>query len=239
MQRLFWSGAMVASLVLSGCKMPDGMNDACEWPAEPQAPLDPRNAADQRHLVNDVRVAEELGVRYEDSRLRRGHVSAGAPLTRDDCDARLFQTIAGRHGVTLADLRAARQHLAEFRWDPAVHLPLAGLYAFLALRLARGIRNRFSFDEKPAVIVSTVFASVVLGGLMLALGQLWDGFVEMARVGNQHLTYRALRLGWGEHSAMVFTIGVALFWMLVLLSFVAPPRHTREWGSPLRLRDGP
>jgi hypothetical protein len=138
--------------------------------------------------------------------------------------------------VRLTDVHAARQQLAEFGWDAAAQLPLVAFVAFLTIRLGRVIRNRFSSGEMGAAVVSTLFVSVVLGGLMLALGQLWDGFVEMARVGNQHLTYRALRLGWRQHAPLVFTITMVSFWIVVLLLYRARSRETPAAAPPLRLR---
>jgi hypothetical protein len=120
--------------------------------------------------------------------------------------------------------------------DAGGALPLAGFYLLLTLRFARAIRNRFSADETAAAALATLFVSVVLGGLVLALGQLWDGFAEMARVGNQHLTYRALRLGWRQHTALVFVIAVVFFWVAVLLSYRArSPRATRA-AQPVRMK---
>src|SRR5437867_9732854 len=73
------------SVGLAACSMRDGMNDACEWPSEAGAALGVRNSAHERHLMEDVRVAEELGIRYNDVRLARGLAVPGKPQTRDDC----------------------------------------------------------------------------------------------------------------------------------------------------------
>ena len=75
--------------VATACSMPDGMNDDCQWPSEPRSTLDVGNAAHQRHLVDDVRVAEELGIRYDDSRLALGPARAGWPPTPEQCYTKL------------------------------------------------------------------------------------------------------------------------------------------------------
>ena len=238
MPKLPVSLALGLALSVLGC-MPKGMNEDCRWPPEPHRALDVRRAADARHLVNDVRAAEELGVRYEDSRLRRGAAAPGSPQTRDDCDGRLFAVIAQNHDIALADVHAARQTLDRFGWDPLVHVPLAGVYILLTIGFARAIRHRFSSEEAAAAVFSTVFVSVVLGGLMLGLGQLWDGFVEMARVGNQHLTYRALRLGWRQHSWLVFIAATVSFWVAVLLMYRIPRQQRADTGATFALRNEP
>jgi hypothetical protein len=195
-----------------------------------------RQASDRRHLLNDVRVAEELGVRYNDSHRTRDSVLPGAPQTRDECDGRMLKAITERHNITFADVLSARQRLASFRWDPAVHVPLAVVYVAIAFMLARAIRNRFSADEKPALIVASLFVAVILGGLMLAFAQLWGGIVEMIRVGNQHMSYRGLRLGWRQYSPAVFVTAIVLFWLVVALTYRTPAVQRGTSGVPLRLR---
>jgi hypothetical protein len=216
MRRLFkgFLPIVLASVVIA-CSMPDGMNDDCQWPSEPASALDVRNAAHQRHLVDDVRIAEELGIRYDDSRLALGPARAGWPRTRDECDTKLFNVIGTTHAVTLSDVRQARERLAARQWDPVVHVPLSAVYGLVAVATARRIRSRFP-DEKPAAIVAVLFASVVASAGLVVLGHLWAGAVEMIRVGNDHMSYRAARLGWQEHGALVFALGTVTFWLAAL-----------------------
>jgi hypothetical protein len=148
-------------------------------------------------------------------------------MTLEECTAKLFSAIARTHSITSADVLHARERLDAVRWDPAIHLPLAGFYVLLAATMARWIRNRFSRDEKPAAIAATLFGSAVIGGLMLALGHLWGGVVEMIQVGDMHLSYRTARLGWRHYSEEVFAAAVLVFWMVVLLSYRLQPRESR------------
>jgi len=211
------SASLVFSVCIVACSMRDGMNDNCEWPSEPAIALDLRNRANERHLVDDLRVAEELGIRYSDSRVARGTAPPEWARTRDDCDTRLFNEIAHTHSISLADVRDARHHLAR-DWDLAAYLPLVALYAVAALIMARRIRNRFFWpEEKLAVIVATLLASAAISAPLVPLGHLWGGVVEMIRVGDMHMSYRADRLGWRGHDAEVFALGVVLFWSIVLL----------------------
>src|SRR3989442_14151338 len=83
-QLLMLSTSLVFSIGVAGCSMRDGMNDNCEWPSEPATALDLRTPAHARHLVDDVRVAEELAIRYDDLRLAHGPAAPDKPRTRDD-----------------------------------------------------------------------------------------------------------------------------------------------------------
>jgi len=194
------------------------MNESCNWPTEPG---DLRQRTDQRHLVVDVRIAEELAMRYADAHFDS---KSAHSRTRSDCEAKLFDVITQSHGVTLGAIAQARQQLDRNAWDAVVHLPPAALYVAAAVHLARRTRRRFPRDEKTAAGLATLFASVGIGIVFLVLGHLWHGTVEMIRLGNTHMSYRAERLGWREHSGEVFALAVLLFWCGVLISYGLRPR---------------
>ena len=222
------STGLVLTLCLGGCSLRAGMNHDCEWPSEPATALDVRSSRHVRHMVDDVRVAEELGIRYSDATGVAGRPSTAQPgMTLEECTAKLFSAIARTHSITYADVLHARERLDAVRWDPAIQLPVAGSYVLVTFAVARWIRNRFSRDEKPAAIAATLFASAAIGGLVLALGHLWGGVVEMIRVGDMHLSYRTARLGWRHHSEEVLAAAVLVFWMVVLLSYKLQPRDGR------------
>ena len=131
---------------VAACALPEGMNDECRWPSEPAFVIDLQDAAHRRHLLNDVRVAEELGVRFHDTYLNRGRGRPDWPLTRDDCDAALFESIGRNHHVTMDEIRHGRTQLSQ-RWDPFTYVPLGALYCVGAFGLSRWIRRRFANDE--------------------------------------------------------------------------------------------
>ena len=209
---------------VAACALPKGMNDECRWPSEPAFVLDLQDAAHRRHLRNDVRVAEELGVRFHDTYLNRGRGRPDWPLTRDDCDAALFESIARNHDVTMAEIRQGRTELSQ-RWDPVMYVPLGALYCVGAFSLSRWIRRRFGNDEWAPALVAVLFASMVLSGCVLALGHLWGGAMEMVRVGNMHMTYRADRLGWHGYAASLFIAGTVVFCAGMLIDTVVRARR--------------
>ena len=203
--------AAVLAIVLStsGCSMPAGMNENCEWPAGAEG-------AAQRALLGDVRIAEEVALRYADANFDS---KASHGRLRSDCEGRLFALIAENHGVSLTAIDRARQQLAAKVWDPPVHLPLIALYIAAALMLARYVPKRFQRDEIAPAAIATLFLSLLIGIVFQAVSHLWDGVVEMARVGNTHMSYRAERLGWRQYSGEVFVLTVVLFWSAVIVCY--------------------
>jgi hypothetical protein len=191
------------------------MNDECEWPT---------NAA-ARTLVEDVRTAEELAMRYADTRYDS---RAAHGRFRSECEAKLFTLLSKAHEVSTADVSVAREQLARNSFDAPVHIPLIAFYLAVVPCAARRIRRRFSGDERIAVAVTSVFVGVGIGVVIVVLGHLWDGVIEMLRVGNTHMSYRAERLGFREHTAKVFGGTVVLFWCAVLADYQL---HVRTSGS--------
>jgi hypothetical protein len=207
------------------------MNDQCAWPEA----ADHSAGGDRRHLVADVRVAEELAMRYADSRF--DSKSAHGRL-RSECEAKLFEHIARSHNVTPSDVEYARRELALDVWDPPVHLPIAAFYITAALLLARSVRRRFPSDEKVPAVVTTLFISVVLALGVQVLGHLWDGVIEMIRVGDTHMSYRLQRLGWRRYSMDVFLFAMVAFWCVVWLSYrLHRPRATLPGFADSGMRD--
>jgi hypothetical protein len=68
-------------------------------------------------------------------------------------------------------------------------------------------------DELAAIVVASLLAAFVVGGFTLAFGTMWEGFVEMIRLGNGHLSYRGLRRQWIRFAPQLFVLGVASFWV--------------------------
>jgi hypothetical protein len=64
------------------------------------------------------------------------------------------------------------------------------------------------------------------------LGELWAVTMEMARVGNDHLGLRGLRIPWGQHRAAIFGAGVGLFWLVgAMRLWLADKRGRQIVGS--------
>lgn len=202
-------GLLLATLA---CRLPEGLNNDCEWPSN----------APSRTLIEEVRTAEELAMRYADNRYDS---KAAHGRLRSECEAKLFMLLQEIHSVRATDVSAEREQLARNSFDAPVHVPLIAFYVAVVLWTTRRIRRRFASDERTAIAVTSVFVGVGIAVVVVVLGRLWDGTIEMLRVGNTHMSYRAERLGFREHTAKVFGGAIVLFWYAVLAAYYAPPRR--------------
>jgi hypothetical protein len=202
------------AVALSGCVARNRVNPSCQWTNDPPSHLDVRRSGDVQHLMNDAMVAEELAIRYADA--TRGHRSghfAGSDeyaAARERCLATLLAVAASTHGVDAQQVRdlIRRRPLAL---DVFVVLSFAMLYVLISSGVVGGILRRFPADEPTPVLISSVVAAIVLSvSGVLALG-LWAGTIEMARIGDTHLSYRADRLPWNHHTLDLFMSGFVLF----------------------------
>jgi hypothetical protein len=79
-----------------------------------------------------------------------------------------------------------------------------------------------------AVVVATALTSVMVAGVTVGFGRMWEGAVEIVRVGNDHPAYRGLRLAWTQHGGQLFVLGIVLFWMISLAHYwIVQARHPR------------
>jgi hypothetical protein len=219
----------LVSLCCVGC-IAARRDPSCQWPDEAATRLDVTNAAHQRHLNDDVRVAEELAVRYAD--VTRGHRSGryqGADeyrRTRDRCFAALSQQIADRHGVRPSQVADAVGQRDE-RLDAAVLVLFAALYGLAANSVVRRLFARFPPAEEPwPALTGIAAAAVVLSAAAVMIGGLGAAIVEMIHLGATHLSYRASRIPWGRHWPLLFAGGI------VLLGVIAAIRWRRQIAIP-------
>ena len=222
-----FSASLLAILCLSACSRRAGLNFDCQWVPDPAARVDLRNESDVEHLLDDIRVAEELAIRYGDRlagyRLVEtfGIVSRHGGLkdrdlgrrSRQECVARLFPAIASTHGVVVSDIESLRPRLEERGLDLSITLPVALLMVFAIFRFTRWLRNRFETDEWAGWIVATLFGSFVIPAVVIATGGAWAVAVEIVRLGNEHVANRARVDGLRANLLVVLGIGIAAVWI--------------------------
>lgn len=211
-------------LVLSvsgGCIASGRLNADCRWVQE-SSTSDGTGAAVEKHLVTDVEVAEELAIRYAD--VQRGRRSGrfvsneDYQKTREQCLAVLFSVVRSVHGVPESTLQSMRGRRIS-SVDASVLAVFGALYLLVCFLFAHRIQQRTSrwWRVGASLVLS---AMVAAGGTMLL--ELWAGVVEMLRVHDTHLSYRADRLPWQAHRADVFAGAVVLFLLVVAVSALQP-----------------
>src|SRR5262249_48410081 len=160
------SGAPAALFLLGlygpACAIDPGrVNTACEWAHDAAAPLD--TARDERHLIADVTVAEELAIRYADATrgFRSGHyVSQGQYVqTREQCLFALFSTIAATHNVDARDVRLLLHRRSLLYDGLVVLLPMTVLFAAAADLVTRRVYRRFAADAPAPPLLALLIPS--------------------------------------------------------------------------------
>ena len=218
---------VLASFCLFACGRRAGLNLDCTWVPDPALRVDLRNESHVQHLLDDIRVAEELGMRYGDRmagwRLIKtfGIVSRHGGLknralgrqSQQQCVATLFRAIASTHEVAVSDIERVRPRLAERGLDLPVTIPVALLLVFAVRRFTRWIRNRFETDEWAGWVVATLFWSLIIPAAIVAIGSAWAVVVEIVRLGNEHVGSRARVDGLRANFLLVLGIGIAAVWI--------------------------
>jgi hypothetical protein len=230
---------VVASLSAFSCNRRAGLNFDCTWVPDTAFQLDLRNEADVQHLLDDIRAAEELEIRYGDrmagyrlvetfgivSRHGRQGVLNNRNVSREasnECRRMLFDTIGSTHGVAVSDIEKARPRLSDRGFDLPVTVPVVLVLVFAITRFIRWMRNRFEADEWPVSLLVSLVGSLVIPTVVLGIGWLWAGLVEVVRIGNEHVGYRALRRTESLSATflVIFGVGMAATWIGTAISSI-------------------
>jgi hypothetical protein len=208
---------LLLAVCVGGCVDRDRLNTDCEWSHDKTTSLNLENASDQRHLNHDALIAEEIAIRYAD--VRRGHRSGhfesleAYSRTRDACLARLSKVIASYHGVTPVQVGNAVGN-RDRRVDLAVTLAFVALYTLVAGRIVGWLFTRFPPDERWPALLAGLVLSVIASTAAVMLGELGSSIVDMIRVHNTHLSYRALRNPWAQHRPDLWVGALLVFWLI-------------------------
>ncbi len=204
---------------LSGCTRHTQPNSSCEWPKETATgALNPSQPSQQRHLSDEAEFAEDLAIRYADSRSgpHSGHFEGMAEYgrTRNQCISALFKAIGTSHSVPEEQVRRSLGH-RRTNVDLAVMLSFGLLFGFSANLVARGIVRRYPADEGWAgPVVMTAFTAIAGSAFGVLAGEQWALALESLRLGNGHLSYRVERVSWAQHRFGIFLGGMILFGLI-------------------------
>lgn len=95
--------ALAVSISSVGCRRPDSQTAGCSWRAE--APLAFQSSSErQRHLRDDAEAAERIAVQFSESAVELG-VQGERLRVKEECEARLWESIARVHQTTLQEVR--------------------------------------------------------------------------------------------------------------------------------------
>jgi hypothetical protein len=208
----FVSGCIVAA----GCLPQHRLNQSCTWTGDRPGELDLRSSVDRRHLEEDVRLAEELGIRHGDALALRTPMEQALDA-REECTERLLAAVARRHGVdgeAVARASGARDAWIDFL---SVYLPLAALLAVASDAVARRVARAFEPEEWRLQVAAFVVLTPVVAGFAVGLGDLWEWLVEIARLRNPHLSYRAFYLPLAQHPLVAWLSAMAIFAAVAIL----------------------
>jgi hypothetical protein len=209
------------------------VNARCEWDEQVVRTLDLNDWSQQRHLYEDVELAEELVIRYADAvyKERFGFEGHGGLIEngrlRDRCMAALMTTIDVTHNLPMERVEQARSRgYRDPRWDFGVLLSFAGLYGFIAWTVVGAMSRRFPVDDGWPALIAPVIASVPIGMAAFQLFTLWGGGLEAIRLGNGHVSsYRAAKSPWAGHGAALWIAGVTVFLLIAGIHYWLQKRH--------------
>ena len=193
-----------------GCLARSRLNASCEWAPEPKAHLNLQRFGDRGHLVEDVDIAEENGVRYGDSFRNRDGQKEEA-RQRDQCTAALLAEVARTHGVGLRDVEDARGGRLWYV-DLPVALSFGTLFCLASSTFVSGLFTRISVEDRAAAVLALLVAAVLASISGLIALNAFGTLIEVMRHGDLHGSYRASRgLPWSEHWLAVFGVETWVF----------------------------
>jgi hypothetical protein len=222
--------ALAAAVFLAGgfpVVAPSRLHLRCESPRDAARPLDPARWFDRQHLRNDVEFAEEIGVRFGDSR-RKAEGRDGEHLRQHECTNALLAGVALRHNVAIEQLVAMRGE-RPVAVDGLVLIGAGALFIWFARLAATRLAHRLA-DQHPLILrVSVMVLAAAAAGAGLVALILVAHILEIVRLWDGHMSYRTGRLPWERHFEWVLAAGFATFcvtaWSRRLLYFVLARRN--------------
>jgi hypothetical protein len=201
------------------------LNQDCSWIGDQPGPLALARSSDEQHLVRDVELAEELGIRYGDT-FRKHYGRTEEHRRAAACQARLWETIAATHGVSAAQVQAARSQRPAVA-DRTTLALFALLYGIVAHKVVQVLRTHHGLAGVRAAVLGYGSTGITLSGVALVgLNLVWVPIVEMVRTGNTHRSLRLAPLPWPNHSGTLFVAGVVTFAAIAATNHVL--RRSRE-----------
>jgi hypothetical protein len=192
-------------------------NTNCEWPSSRSESVHSLGA-----LAADAEFAEDLAIRHADVCCGLGSPGFQSleqyAQARDQCMAVLFQLLADKHGVSIAEVRTA---LGQRRVDVdlLIMLPYGLIYVLGAFLIVRWLWRRIGQEDPSRAAAMSGFGAAVVALIGVVGGEIWCDSFEMVRLGNGHLSYRETRVPWTHHRLELFLIAVLVFGLLTTVEW--------------------
>jgi hypothetical protein len=110
--------------------------------------------------------------------------------------------------------------------DSLVVLSFGIAFVLISTIAMTAIVNRFPADVPLLAVIASSVVGIALSACGVQALVLWANLIEIARIGNAHMSYRADRLPWNHHGWALFVSG------LVLFAGTAAVRYSRERIAP-------
>lgn len=192
--------------------------------------LAPLGDLDRRtHLMEDVRVAKDLGIRYADATAGRINTPAWH-RAQVSCTERSIAEIERRHRVSDTEVAVAAR--ARELWADllAVFLPSATLFLGASRVVVASLFAEYGRKDRALGIVVLAVVAPLAAGVGLALAQMWGVFVEQLRLRSDHISYRGSDLPATRHGWALWGVAMALFAAAGVVELLrkAEARHQRR-----------
>ena len=201
--------ALVASLAAVGCLPPERVNADCRWASDTAVLSHDKSSARRPHLLEDVRVAKDLGIRYADASAGRMNTPAWREAVTS-CTERSLATISQVHGVSRAEITAAGADRELWIDLLAVFLPMAMLFVAAIRWVATRVAVEYNPDDRAVAAIVLAAIAPLAAALAVALTQIWGTVVEQLRLRNEHVSYRTFELPASRHGWLLWGIALAV-----------------------------
>lgn len=207
-RRAFNTAVVVAGL--AACAPRERINASCEWTDTVRASMPAPSDARRKHIEEDVRVAQDLGIRYGDSVTGRIYDDAHRQA-RARCTDSSFQSIMRQHDAPRAELDAATG--ARIAWPdvPLVFVPTLLLFIVASRVVVRNIAGAYDPGDRliPLVILCILTPLAALAAVGFA--QILAGVVEETRMRSDHLSFRGAYMPIHVYKYVAFAVAAAVF----------------------------
>ena len=209
-----WLAVVIVSLLAIACLPRERLNSTCTWRGDSTFAVEMQNTAHRAHLTLDVRLAEELGIRYGDS-FKSVVPIAETGVRRQRCTDSTLAIVEHRHSVGTAQIRAVTGTRELWIDMLSIFAPMTILFALAVDRIARRVGRSWEPDERWPLALSLIALAPIVAGIGAVGAHLWSWGVDSFRLWDSHLSYRAVRLPIGRHAIASWTVGLVIYAAIV------------------------